>query len=69
MDEAFRFRTLLAMTARVSREYAHARAVAMRAAWCARQSPKAWPKVLAPGESAYNLADGGVWLGLDRAPR
>ena len=52
-----------------SREYAHRRAVAVRAAWCARQSPKAWPKRLAPGESAYNLAAPGAWLGLDRAPR
>ena len=47
----------------------HIRAIAMRAAWCARQSPKAWPKRLAPGESAYNLAAPGAWLGLDRVPR
>ena len=52
-----------------SREYAHRRAVAVRAAWCARQSPKAWPKRLAPGESAYNPAAPGAWLGLDRVPR
>jgi hypothetical protein len=47
----------------------HQWAIAMRAAWCARQSPKAWPKRLAPGESAYNLAAPGAWLGLDRVSR
>ena len=34
----------------------HQRAVAMRAAWCARQSPKAWPKTWGPEHVFYAKA-------------